>query len=254
MKKSLYTIIIATAMLGMFACESNESLSPSNSFDSGGATGVGSSLAKFTISGNTLYYADFEALIIYDITNGENPQLIKRVETGIGIETIFPYEHYLFLGGQLGIEIYDITNPQSPQYTSTFSHSQSCDPVIVKNDIAYVTLRQATSCNATIPFSVLTVLDVSNVRNPIEVYSEQMEDPYGLTFYKGDLYVSEGDLGMKKFDLTDPMSPVLDTFYRDVSTYDLLGLEDVLLVTGSNGLYSFDVVGNELIELAKIEQ
>lgn len=253
MQRLLYITIIAVGMLGMYGCESSD-LGVSESFDGGSTTGVGSSLAKFTISGNTLYYADFEALIIYDISNGDSPQLVKRVETGIGIETIFPYEHYLFLGGQRGVEIYDITNPQSPQYTSTFTHSQSCDPVIVKNDIAYVTLRQATSCNATIPFSVLTVLDVSNVRNPIEVSTQPMEDPYGLTFYKGDLYVSEGDLGLKKFDLTDPKTPVLDTFYQDISTYDLLGLEDVLLVTGSNGLYSFDVVDNELIELAKIQK
>lgn len=251
MQRLLYIIIIAMAVVFTTSCEQSENQAV---FQASGTTGQASSLAKFTISGNTLYYADFEALIIYNITDGENPQVVNRIETGIGIETIFPYEHYLFLGGQLGIEIYDISNPQSPQYTSTFSHSQSCDPVIVKNDIAYVTLRQASSCNSTIPFSVLTVLDVSNVRSPIEVHTEPMEDPYGLTFYKGDLYVSEGDQGMKKFDLTDPLQPVLDTFYQDISTYDLLGLEDVLLVTGGDGLYSFDVVGNELIELAKIQQ
>lgn len=246
-------IILTLGLIGFTGCDSNDSLSPGATFDSGGS-GVASSLARFTISGNTLYYADFEALIIYDITDGENPNLIKRIETGIGIETIFPYEHYLFLGGQQGVEIYDITNPQSPAYTSTFVHSQSCDPVIVKNDIAYVTLRQSTSCNATIPNSVLNVLDVSNISSPALVAEIWMEDPYGLTFYKGDLYVSEGDLGLKKFNLDDPLLPVLDTFYRDISTYDLLGLEDVLLVTGSNGLYSFDVVDDALIELAKIEQ
>src|SRR5690606_2577958 len=94
------------------------------------------------------------------------------------IETIFPYEDKLFIGARSGMHIYDLATPENPQKISTYSHINSCDPVVVSGDYAYVTLRSGTTCEG---FSnQLEVLDISNLASPSLVKVYPMHNPHGL--------------------------------------------------------------------------
>ena len=73
---------------------------------------------------------------------------------------MFLTEKNMFLGTTTGMVIYDISNPTSPVITVVFQHARSCDPVVVDDTLAYVTLRTGTNCGGN-----LNTLDVVNIKN-----------------------------------------------------------------------------------------
>src|SRR5512139_3691331 len=66
-------------------------------------SGKGGSLARFTISGNYLYLADWSQIKVFDITNASSPVEKSPVNVGFAIETIFPYKDKLFIGAPTGM-------------------------------------------------------------------------------------------------------------------------------------------------------
>ena len=62
----------------------------------------------------------------------------------------------------------DNSNPASPQLLSTYAHVNSCDPVVVEGDIAYVTLRSGNTCAG-----FTDQLDVINLQDPKKPYPYQ---------------------------------------------------------------------------------
>src|SRR6476469_1543782 len=74
-------------------------------------TGVGGSLARFTIAKSHLYIADERSVITYDITDPKNPVQKSQTLIPAAIETIYPYKDKLFVGGVAGMYIFDISTP-----------------------------------------------------------------------------------------------------------------------------------------------
>ncbi len=160
LKKYLFYTAICSLLLLITSCsESFEDSEPNFSGE-----GKGGSTARFTFLKGYLYIVDETTLKTIDISQPDNPVIIATIDVGSGIETIFPYENYLFLGSQWGMYIYSLENGPAPTYLSLFEHSFACDPVVVANNIAYVTLRSGTSC-ATGP-DRMEVIDVSNLSKP----------------------------------------------------------------------------------------
>ncbi|MCH7535231.1 MAG: hypothetical protein IH948_05730, partial [Bacteroidetes bacterium] len=104
-------------------------------------TGVSGSLARFTISENTLYTVLDRTMTLFDISDSRNMEEDKEIDLWWTVETIFPYEDKLFLGTTAGMIVYDISVASDPVYLSNIQHIMSCDPVVVEGDYAYVTLR-----------------------------------------------------------------------------------------------------------------
>ena len=93
-----------------------------------------------------LYTVNQSAMQLFNIQNPAEPQVGNQDQLGWGIETIFPYKDKLFIGSQTGMHIYDNANPENPMRLSVFQHARVCDPVVVHDDIAYVTLRSGNQC------------------------------------------------------------------------------------------------------------
>jgi len=206
----------------------------------GGSTGQGGSMARFTIAHNYLYTVSNMDLNVFDISDACQPNLNQTVSIGWGIETIYPYKNNLFIGSQTGMFIYDISNGANPTLDSQFQHARACDPVVVKDQYAYVTLRGGTPCEGF--NNQLDVIDISNLHQPRLLKTYEMDSPYGLAITEKDvLYVCDGESGLRVFDATDPLD--LDEVHRkkDFSTYDVIALEnEVLMVIGAEGLYQYD--------------
>src|SRR5690606_16325402 len=107
----------------------------------GTSVGQGGSMARFKIVDDYLYAVDSHTINIFNISDLENPKDLDDVQAGFDIETIFNYGQHLFLGSMRGMYIYDITNPAMPTFVSEFQHGTACDPVVVDENYAYVTLR-----------------------------------------------------------------------------------------------------------------
>jgi len=163
--------------------------------------GQGGSLARFTITNSTLYAVDDSKLRTFSLATPAQPELIGTVDLGWGIETIFPYGDQLYIGSTTGMHIYDASDPLAPEHLSTFRHVQSCDPVVVQDDIAYVTMWGGSSCGSI--DDRLIVIDVSDPRDPRELQSTIMSQSHGLGVSGDRLYLCSGTEGLKVFELSD---------------------------------------------------
>jgi len=205
-----------------------------------GSTGQGGSMARFTLVDSYLYTVTDNGLNSFDISDNFSPNLTNSTNIGWGIETIYPFRNNLFIGSQTGMFIYGIDNPAVPAYRSEFQHARACDPVVVRNDIAYVTLRGGTPCEGF--NNQLDVIDVSNVTNPTLLTTYQMDNPHGLAITNDEiLYVCDGDSGLRVYDAEEPLN--LDEIHHETGlpTYDVIALaNDVVMVVGSDGLYQYD--------------
>ena len=219
---------------------------------SGGDQGVGGSTARFTANGDFLYTVDTRQMRVFDIHERSKPEFSSQLDLAWGIETIFPYRDNLFLGAMDGMHIYDISVPGSPSYISTFSHATGCDPVVVENDYAYVTLRAGNFCGSA--FSQLNVIDVADLFNPTLVKTYPMQNPYGLGIDKGTLFICEGDLGLKVYDATDVLKITDNQLanFSNVQAFDVIPLGGVLMVTGADGLYQYDYSDQDKITILSI--
>jgi hypothetical protein len=209
----------------------------------GNNVGIGGSMARFTIMGPYLYAIDDYSMDLFDLNNATQPALAGTVEIQWGIETIFPYQEYLFIGSRDGMFIYDNSDPLNPQQVSVFQHANACDPVFVYKDIAYVTLRDGTECETFT--NQLEVVDVTDVTNPKLLATYPMHNPHGLSVAHDQLYICENELGVKVFDATDwaLIPDRLQDHVQGFQAYDIITLADknIAMVIGADGLYQFDI-------------
>ena len=76
------------------------------------------------------------------------------------------------------MQIFDNSNPSEPIHLSTFAHARVCDPVVVNDDYAFVTLRSGDRCSGFV--NQLDVVDIKDLENPKLVKSYPMDNPHGL--------------------------------------------------------------------------
>ena len=211
----------------------------------GNPVGTGGSMARFTIVDNSLYVLDGNNMVIYDITDAQNPKKVNEIAMDFNVETIFPHEGQLFIGGTEGMYIYDNSDPSAPRFLSKFEHAIACDPVVVSGNHAYITLRSGGPCDRAI--NQLDVVDISDINNPTLVKNFQMHNPHGLSVQGNTLYLCDGNQGLKVYDITDKLN-ILDNLQdsdRNIrKAYDVIPNPDngTLIVVGKDGIFQYDAM------------
>ncbi|MCU0339644.1 MAG: hypothetical protein MUE30_07155 [Spirosomaceae bacterium] len=213
-----------------------QSAAPSTSGPNQGQAG---SMARFALYDNYLYTVSQSDLQLFDIRTPESPRRGNKINLGWGIETIFPYRDKLFIGSNTGMFIYDNRNPEKPERLSVFQHAFACDPVVVHENRAYVTLRSGTMCNR--GQNQLDVVDITDLRAPKLLKTYQMQNPHGLGVDFPHLYVCEGKHGLKSFDAKSDFDLKQLQHLTGMDAYDVIPLSNKsLLMIGKDGLYQFD--------------
>lgn len=232
-------------------CPNCMTLANSASFYSAAAgatqTGVGGSMASFTVVNNYLYAVGSASLYSINISNPREPQPTAVRNLGWGIETIYPFQNKLFIGSRTGMFIFDLSNPASPTQQGQFSHATRCDPVIADGGYAYVTLRGGTTCNGTT--SELNVIDVSNLSVPVLKKRHMLTGPYGLAKDGNLLFVCDGTAGLKIYNAADPLNLQLTKQLTDLETYDVIALNNRAVVVARDGLYQYDYSNPSAVSL-----
>lgn len=201
--------------------------------------GIGGSMARFIINGDQFYGLNQTEMQVVNISQPFRPVVGTRIEMQRMVETVFMDSTYLFIGTQTGMLIYDVSEPNTPVFKSEYSHVQSCDPVVVKDNLAYVTLRQGNRCGNWL--SVMEVIDLQNIMNPTLLKSYPMTEPYGLGIDNKTLFVCDGPAGLKIFDATDPMQVDQHLLYNyaNLNAFDVIPFGNILIMIATDGIYQF---------------
>jgi hypothetical protein len=207
---------------------------------SGSGVGVGGSMARFGIKESVLYVVDVNTLKVFDITNKTTPSKINDIYPGWNVETMFLAGNNMFLGTTTGMAIFDISNPTSPVRLTFFTHARSCDPVVVDDTLAYITLRTGTNCGGNL--NCLDVVSIKNINLPVTVMSYFMTNPHGLGKDGNLLFVCDGSAGLKIYDASDPknITSHLIYSYPNIKAYDVIPIGSVLMLIGDDGLYQYN--------------
>ncbi|MCK3684292.1 hypothetical protein [Maribellus sp. YY47] len=208
----------------------------------GGSTfGVGGSMARFGLYNSYLYTVDRSMLHLFDVSDDAKPKKIGQQGVGWDVETMFIYDDHMFLGTQSGMRVFSLEVPTVPSYLSTFWHITSCDPVVVADGYAYITLRGGNTCGGSV--NRLDVLRLSdNYVNNTLLASYPLEGPYGLGIDDDILFVCDGDAGLKVYDASDKthISENKIATFPNINAYDVIPLNDYLFMIGEDGFYLYD--------------
>ncbi len=243
----LYDKGIAMPQMSYSTTASTTAIAPNN------ATGTGGSMARFAIMDHYLYGLDGGNLNVIDITNETKPVAKTPINVGWDAETLFPHEKNLFVGGRAGMYIFDMTTPEQPTLVSQYDHIQSCDPVVVEGDYAYVTLYSGGICH--VETNQLEVINIKDLKSPTLVKVYPMSNPHGLGIDHGTLFICDGDDGLKIFDASDPLTISQHSIahYNNINALDIIPLDHVAMMIGSDGIYQYDYTDlNKVKLLSKI--
>jgi hypothetical protein len=202
--------------------------------------GTGGSMARFTLMDGHLFAVDESTLRVFDVLSPAEPKFIKPIELGWGIETIFPFDQKLFIGSNRGMHIYDASKPQNPTRMAVYEHVLACDPVVVNENYAFVTLRSGNFCVNGV--NELQVIDIRDPYQPKLTKAYPMLNPHGLGLAENYLYVAEGKHGLKSFNASDVLAIDKNQleFIQSMKSVDLIPGPKSLIVIGPDGVCQFD--------------
>jgi hypothetical protein len=215
--------------------------------------GVGGSMARFIINGDQFYGLNQSNMQVINITEPTNPVAGTKIEMSRMVETVFIEGSDLFIGTQTGMLIYDVSSPATPVYKSEYNHFQSCDPVVVQDNYAYVTLRAGNRCGNW--QNVMEVIDIKNIMSPVLMKSYSMSEPYGLGIDNKTLFVCDGQAGLKIYDASDPLRIDQNMLkqYTSIKALDVIPLGNVLIMIAEDGIYQYNYADLQNIkQLSKI--
>lgn len=142
MRRIKSKLFISTLTLLFIGC-GGESMSSSSDSSS---VGVAGSMVRFALSGEYLYTINKREMNVLDVSDASKPKKISKIHVPFDVETLFAYKENLYVGSDSGMYIYDKSTPTQPTRITDFSHAQSCDPVVVSDDVAFVTLNTGSNC------------------------------------------------------------------------------------------------------------
>ena len=233
-------------------CLYANSSAPQNSNSSSAQAGQAGSMARFALVNNYLYAVGYTNLNIFNVTTPQQPIFDNKINVGNwNIETVFPFKNKLFIGSQNGMYIYDISKPDQPTTDGQFGHLRSCDPVIVDDSFAYVTLRSGTACQGFT--NQLDILQLNNLTNPGLVKSYNLTNPHGLSKDGNLLFICDGADGLKIYNAGDVNKLHLVKHFSGLETYDVIANNNIATVVAKDGLYQFNYSdANNIHLLSKI--
>jgi hypothetical protein len=211
-----------------------------------GGTSVNGSMSRFSIYLNYLYVVINNQMSIFDLSESQPEKVGESVYVGFNVETIFSYKNHMYMGTPTGMLIYSVEDPVKPVYKSSIIHAFGCDPVVVEDDIAYVTVRSGNACGQEI--DELIIVDISNTSKPEKIVSYPMSGPKGLGIDDKTLFIC--DEGLKIYEVNanaNPLTIKMLAHYEGMEgydvipfNYDVIPFNNVLMMIAEDGIYQYD--------------
>lgn len=215
--------------------------------------GQAGSMARFSLVGDYLYTISGKDMKLFLLAaDPAVPSPFASIQMNWNIETLYSANNHLFVGARDGVYIFDNAEPSNPTQVSKFLHIESCDPVVVKGNYAYATLRNAGgSCGDGV--NRMDVLDISDTSLPVLVKSYAMQNPKGLGIEGDTLFVCDDIAGLKAYSLADPANPVFLFTDSSLNCYDLIASTNTLVVSDKKGIFQLDYSIIQMDKLSHIQ-
>ena len=204
------------------------------------STGINGSMSRFSIYNNYLYSVINNSISIFDLNTSTPTKAASDFNIGWNVETIFSYKTNLFFGTSTGMLIYSVSDPLKPVYQSSISHAYACDPVVVDNDLAYITIHSGSACDYSAKENALIIVDVKDVKKPNQLVTYNMTNPKGLGIDNGKLFLC--DDGLKIYQLSDPQTLMSNQLahFKNLSGYDIIAHNNTAMMIAEDGIYQYD--------------
>jgi hypothetical protein len=222
-------------------CEACEQTQMTTKSASSVPTTLSGSMSKFALYGDYLYAVDDNNLMSFNISNRTNPFRQNSEPTYRTCETLFEKEGYLYMGTTTGMVIYNAKNHASdPSEVSEIEHVESCDPVVVSGDYAFITLRSGNDCGSV--EDELQVIDISNKYFPYVRKRYDMSNPYGLGVDNNLLFICDGKDGLKVYDNSDPVKCGQNLLFThsDINAKDIILNNGTAVLIAEHGIYQYN--------------
>jgi len=252
--KMLLTLSLASLFV---ACGGSSNSSSSSSSSSG----QGGSMARFAISGDYLYTINEREMNILEIKDASKPKKVSKIHVPFDVETLFSYNNTLYVGSNSGMYIYDKSTPTQPTRIAEFSHAQSCDPVVVADDVAYVTLNQGSECwMGRGGVNRLEIVDVKTPSNPKLIKAIDMFEPSGLGVDGNNLFICDGSNGLRVYGIskkdnngTVDVSLTPKESLTNIDCYDVIAQKKHLVISNDKNIRQFSYETFPMEELGQIK-
>lgn len=224
------------------------------------AGGQAGSITRFAVHNGYLYALNPNEVLTYSLQDPDRPQLVHRLPTDYGLETILIYDNTIYLGSRTALYILGIDNPAAPVILSQTDRGDEffggCDPVAVKDQYAYSTVKIIQNvCGNVAAESALIVYDVSDLSAPLVVGEYPLNLPNGLGYSGNYLFVCDaGADRLEIFDISNPLALNQLTAFSVAMTepYDLIVDGGKMIVSTQTDFQIFDL--GDLPVLRKIGQ
>ena len=240
MKRNLGLLLLVL----LFACgEDGSDFAPDLS-----GTGVGGSLAKFTISNNQVIVLNGTEVKQFDILpNGELSEK-NTLQISRQLETIFPYGDKILIGSTDAVYFLGFEDDGLLTLLSSYDHLTACDPVVASNGIAFSTLK-VTDCRSGTE-DLLEAIDISDISNPRVLRVYDTESPFGLAIKGSFLFVCEkGGLTMYSYNASGDLVE-MDFFTIDGAIpLDIIVSSGYLIVRTDQGIFNVLYSDTEIVEV-----
>lgn len=204
--------------------------------------GVGGSMARFALYEDFLYIVNQTSLMTFKLKSSSEATLLNTNYLGWMVKTIYIADKHLFLGTQNGLIVQSLEVPERPSQKGSFTHMTSCDPVVIKGDLAFVTLKGGTTCRG----GTLNQLDVIKMSDGYSKFnllkSYPMYGPQGIGIDGDLLFICDGDAGLKIYNAVDPLTitehPVAS--FPSINAFDVIPMNNYLFLIGEDGFLLYD--------------
>lgn len=222
--------------------------------------GQSGSITRFAVYDHYMYVLNLDEVQTYDITQKEHPALINRLKTDFGLETIVIYDNTIFLGSTTALYIVNIDNPAAPVIQAKSDRLSDlgfsgCDPVVVKGNYAYSTIKVIrNACGTIAARSALVVYDISDKSSPKTVGTYDLDIPNGLGYKDNFLFVcDEGSDQLRIFDISNPEALQEKPYSVNITDpNDLIVDGDRMIVSSKTDFQIFDIA--DIVVIKKLGQ
>ncbi|MFN5555124.1 MAG: hypothetical protein ACK48F_02850 [Chryseotalea sp.] len=237
LRAGLFIVLSAILCLCITSCSDDGS-------EIGQASGKAGSMARFATTPNYVYTVDNQSLYVYQRASDGSLQKVNERKLFTQVETIFYYEEKIFLGSRNAVFIYDVNNGANPVLLSEYKHILSCDPVVVKDTLAFATFRLS-DCRLQ-GIDLLEVINIKDLQNPVSLGLYAVPTPYGLAVSDNNLFVCLGNNGLRVFDVSNPRNLSIKSNHLGFHAYDVIANNDKLIITGNTGIQQHVYANNQL--------